>query len=79
MARPRHPDPPPLETDEVRVVAVGTALWGLALLVLLPFRGRLLDDGRGWWLWTCAAGMSLGLWGLRICLRRRAARRARGD
>ncbi|MEO6206199.1 MAG: hypothetical protein ABIO67_12595 [Mycobacteriales bacterium] len=31
---PRRPDPEPLETDDVRLVAVGTGLWAVALVVL---------------------------------------------
>ena len=40
----------------VRIVIVGTALWFAGFLVLLPFRGRLADDGNEVWLWTCLAG-----------------------
>lgn len=63
---------PPLDVDGVRTVALGTALWGLALLGLLPFHDWLDDTGRLWWLWTCSAGLGLGLLGLDLCLKRRA-------
>lgn len=76
---PRRPDPLPLETDDVPVVVAGTALWALALLALLPFTGRLADDGRLWWLWTCAAGIAVGLFGIRYCRRRRAGRALGSD
>jgi hypothetical protein len=69
----RRPDPPPLRTDDVRVVTVGTALWGVALVVALVLRGRLDDDGHLWWLGTCAAGFALGLVGLAYTRRRAAA------
>lgn len=77
------PDVAPLDVDGVRTVAVGTILWLGALLVLLPFRSRLEDAGRGWWLWTCVAGFGLGLLGWAYCRRRRrravaALRAARG-
>jgi hypothetical protein len=70
---PRRPTPPPLVVDEVKVVAVGTAAWAVAFLVLLPFAGRLEDDGRLWWLGACGFGFVLGLIGLAYCVRRRAA------
>jgi hypothetical protein len=55
---------------------VGTGLWALAFVGLLPFYGRLADAGHVWWLWTCMAGFGLGLIGLEFC-RRRAARSGR--
>jgi hypothetical protein len=54
----------PLDVDGVRTVEVGVALWLLAFLALLPFYGRLEDAGNLWWLWTCLAGVGLGLLGL---------------
>lgn len=60
----------PLDVDGLKAVAVGTALWGVAFVALLPFYGRLAEDGRGWWLWTCLAGFGLGLFGLEYCRRR---------
>jgi hypothetical protein len=74
MARAaRRPDPPPLETDDVRTVAVGTALWAVAFVVLLAL--RLLDVTRieTWWVVMCACGAVLGVAGVRFCQRRRAA------
>ena len=59
----------------VRIVIVGTALWFAGFLVLLPFRGRLADDGNEVWMWTCLAGGVLGLIGLVLALRARAASR----
>lgn len=73
MAPPRRPDPKPLETDDVRVVALGTGLWALALVAALLLNDRLDDDGRGSWVWVAAAGVVLGLIGLRHVVRRRAA------
>jgi len=78
MPRPDRPAPEPLDVDAARVVAVGTLLWFVGFLVLLPFRTRLADSGHEIWLWTCLAGTGLGLMGLPLCLRQRAAaRRAR--
>lgn len=68
----RRPDPPPLETDDVRVVAAGTALWAVALLVLVVLRLAGLGV-HTWWIAMCACGAVLGLLGVRYCQRRRAA------
>lgn len=70
-------DVEPLDVNGVRTVAVGTALWALAFILLLPFYGRLQESGRLWWLWTCAAGFGLGILGWDYCRRRRRA--LRGD
>lgn len=72
MAEPRI-DPAPLDVDAVPVVAVGTALWAVALGLCLVFRERLANDGRSWWWAACAWGVALGLIGLRHVRRRRAA------
>lgn len=66
----------PLDVDGVRTTEVGTALWLVAFLALLPFWGTLQDTGRTWWLWTCLAGFGLGLCGLEYCRRQRRARTA---
>lgn len=70
-------DVEPLDVDGVRTVQVGTALWGLAFLLLLPFSGSLEADGRLWWLWTCVAGFGLGLLGIDSCRRRKNRRETR--
>jgi hypothetical protein len=76
---PTQPDrtpraaPAALDVDAVRPVAIGTVLWFAAFLVLLPFHGRLVDAGHGLWLWTCLAGGCLGLLGLWLSVRQRAA------
>jgi len=69
----KRPDPPPLETDDVRTVAVGTAAWAVALVVLVVL--RLTDATRveGWWLAMCACGAVLGAAGVRYCQRRQRA------
>ena len=57
------PDPiEPIQVDLARVVGVGTAAWGLALVVtlLLALVGRT-----GWTpVWVCAVGVLLGLAGI---------------
>jgi len=68
-----HPDPVPLETDDVRLVLVGTAAWAIALVVLLVLRVLDVADVRDWWLGMCAYGIALGLFGARYCRRRHEA------
>lgn len=70
-------DVDPLDVDGTRTVAVGSLLFLLAFVVQLPFRDRLEDAGRGWWLWTCLAGFGLGVLGWDYCRRRRNRRQAR--
>ena len=65
-------DPKPLETDDVKVVAVITAGWAIALVVLLVLR-LSGSDVRDWWLGMCGYGIALGLYGVRYCRRRHAA------
>ena len=71
-------DVDPLDVTGVRTVTVGTVLFLVALLALLPFVDDLRADDRLWWLWTCGAGIGLGLFGIQYC-RRRAAAIARAE
>jgi len=66
----RHPSPEPLKTDDRKAVLVGTAVWFTLLLGTLIMRDDLLASGHGWWIWTCAAGIGLGVVGL-VFLHRR--------
>lgn len=68
----RRPDPEPLETNDVALVAGGTALWALALVVLLVLKAAGTEV-HAWWWQMCAAGVALGLLGVRYCRRRRAS------
>jgi hypothetical protein len=65
-----------LDVDGVAAAGWGSALWGVALVVLLVMGDRLPEDAR-WWIWVCVAGLLGGLVGLAYVLRRRAAYRAR--
>ena len=71
--RVQRPDPPPLETDDVKVVAIGTMLWAIGLLVLLLLIVTEAAVVPGWWLGMCGYGIALGLFGVRYCKRRHAA------
>ncbi|MCW2569650.1 MAG: hypothetical protein JWN54_3747 [Mycobacterium sp.] len=65
---PARPTPEPLDVDAVKVVTAGTALWAVAGLGLLVFR----PDTDPLWLWTCATGAGLGVFGVWFCRRRRS-------
>jgi hypothetical protein len=71
--------PQPVDVDGVAIVTVGTILWAIAFVALLPFRSRLADHNIDWWLWTCLAGVAMGLWGINYCRRRRNRIRARDE
>ena len=77
----RRDPPPPLEANDRLVTVIGIAGWALALIVLLIVRGSLPADAR-WWIWTCVAGLAMGLFALWYVPRfkraraRAAARRA---
>ncbi|MEV4300033.1 DUF2530 domain-containing protein [Microbispora rosea] len=65
----RRPDPMPLRTRDTLTILVGTALWAIALaVVLLVVRPA---DPRP--VWVCVAGIGLGVFGI-LYIRRRDAR-----
>lgn len=55
---PTRPTPEPLRVNVVAIVAVGTIIWFLALVVLLVIGGH--RD----WVWVCLCGGGLGLIGI---------------
>ncbi len=67
--------PPAVQINARRIVAVGIAIWFVAFVALLPFYGWLGRHGHRIWLWTCLAGWILGLVGYSIMSRHRAAGR----
>jgi hypothetical protein len=77
---PRPSPPPPLEANDQVVTGVITAGWAVALIVLLIVRGSL-PAGDRWWIWTCVAGLVLGLFGSWYVprLKRARARKAEGQ
>lgn len=78
----RRHDPPPLRTDDRRIIAVGTAVWIAVLVGLLIWRGDVRRAGLLWWFPMCLCGVAFGLLGL-VYLRVRpgqlARRQARHD
>jgi Protein of unknown function (DUF2530) len=63
----------PFDVDGVRTVAIGTVMWAVAFVALAVFREELDELGMGWVLWTCLAGVGLGLLGLEYTRKRRDA------
>jgi hypothetical protein len=61
-----------VQVDSLRVVAIGTGLWLVALIVLLPFWDWLGRHHHRLWLWTCLAGVIIGLLGSVLTRRHRA-------
>jgi hypothetical protein len=61
--RTGSPAPPPKEADDRQVTAVITACWAVAFAVVLAVR-HSLPAGARWWVWTCAFGLAMGLFGL---------------
>jgi Protein of unknown function (DUF2530) len=59
---PTKQAPPPLQVDTVRVVLIGTALWAVALVVLLLLGDRVDPL----WVWTCVAAIVLAIIGLGV-------------
>ena len=68
----RRPDPEPLETNDVALVAAGTVAWLVALVVLIVLKATG-SNIHTWWMTMCVAGAALGLIGVRTCQRRHAA------
>jgi hypothetical protein len=66
----RRPDPAPVKTDDRKAMLIGIVIWLIALAVLLLLLPTLTEAGMGWWLWTCVAGIALGLAGILYTHRR---------
>ncbi len=60
MPRPTKLAPPPLKVDTVRVVLAGTAVWGVALVILLLLGDRV----DRLWILTCVAASALAALGI---------------
>jgi hypothetical protein len=58
----RPSPPPPLEANDQLLLGVITSGWVIALIVLLIVRDSLPADAR-WWVWTCATGVAMGIFG----------------
>lgn len=63
MPKPYREVPPALEGNDRLIAAVGAGVWAVALIVVLVLRNHLSPSDR-WWIWTCVAGVGLGLFGV---------------
>jgi RsiW-degrading membrane proteinase PrsW (M82 family) len=65
--------PPAVVMNARRIVAVGTGIWFVAFLALLPFYTSLghQHPSHRVWLWTCLAGTFCGLAGWSLMVRHR--------
>jgi len=63
--------PPAVEVNARRIVMIGTAIWFVAFVALLPFYGWLGRHDHRVWLWTCLAGWLLGLVGTALMTKHR--------
>ncbi|GAA0944417.1 DUF2530 domain-containing protein [Actinocorallia libanotica] len=70
---PGRPQPEPLKTNDVLIAAGGTAIWLVALVVLLVVG---LPADQRWWLWVCATGAAIGVF---ACLYIPRLQRKRAD
>ncbi|HEX9065858.1 MAG TPA: DUF2530 domain-containing protein [Streptosporangiaceae bacterium] len=65
MAKPVKEVPPPLEGNDLMVAATGAVVWAVALIVLLALAlAGQLPASMHWWIWTCVAGVGLGVLGV---------------
>lgn len=50
----------PVPDDAISAVTVGLLVWAAAAVVCVLLHDQLADSGRGWWVWTCLAGVAIG-------------------
>lgn len=62
LGEKRHPDPPPVEVDALRLMTVGTILWGLATVTVSILHGS--DHVGSRWLQVCLCGLAIGIIGM---------------
>ena len=62
LLHPQRTPPPPIDVDLARVMAVGTAAWGVVLVVMSVL--WRLDVVPADWVWVAASAIVLGLLGL---------------
>ena len=73
---PTRRKPEPLVTNDRATVAVGSGIWVVLLVLALLRADDLEATGRGWWVWACVSGVTLGVIGLTwLQLRARRQRR----
>jgi hypothetical protein len=60
----RRRDPVTVRTDDRKAFLVGIALWIAGLAAVIVFLAPLTESDQAWWLWTCVAGLAIGLIGV---------------
>ena len=60
----------PMEVDLSRIVLIGTVLYAVVAVVLLPLQTTLNHGGHGRWPWIAVSGVGLGLLGFWFLKRR---------
>ena len=70
-ARVLRTPPTPMRVDARRVIALGTAAWAAAAIVLAVLWSWLGRHDHRIWLWTCVCGVVLGLLGMALMARHR--------
>jgi len=65
----------PVQVDSARIILTGTVAWGIALVTLLIMWSWVQRHHHQQWIWTCVAGIGLGLAGLLLVRRHRSAGR----
>lgn len=53
----------PMEVDLGRIVLIGTVLYAIVAVILLPMQNALRHDGHERWPWIAVSGVALGLLG----------------
>jgi hypothetical protein len=71
----RRPDPPPLQTNDLAAVLVGTVAFAITSIALAISFSTSGADGHLWWLQSTIMGVGLGLVGAWYVDRRRTTRR----
>jgi len=78
MVRPNREVPPAFEGNDQLIAAIGTAAWAVALIVLVSL-GHHLPRSSHWWIWSCVAGVGLGLFGVLYVPRLKRSRSRAGE
>lgn len=58
-----------IDPSGLTAVKIGTAMWFIAAIAMLPFWGTLANHGLLWMFWTCLAGVGMGIFGYEYCRR----------
>ena len=62
------------DSDAVLAVAIGTALWAIALVILVVLRDQLQASGTQWWIGVAVVGLITGILATAFFVRRRRRR-----